>query len=171
MPSRTTLNTAGGEWKFYLFDALWRNTNCSNTRSNISILECVCFWWLQRSKLRDLQLCVVNFWVTLSLSLHTFSFIIFSCWKSLMIRKGCVLEILTLQSEIFSGFVVILVVVCSFQNLVFFWETEAKPCLVMHLIRGVTRHFMGNKGLFWNRQPTSLHRSARCYCPIISSHK
>lgn len=41
-PDRIALNAAGGEWKFYLFDALLRNMNCLNMRSNISILERAC---------------------------------------------------------------------------------------------------------------------------------
>lgn len=41
-PDRIALNTAGAEWKFYLFDALLRNMNCLNMCSNISILHCAC---------------------------------------------------------------------------------------------------------------------------------
>lgn len=63
-PDRIALNPAGGEWKFYLFDTLLRNMNGLSGRANIPILECARFWWLRRSKPRDLQLSAVHFLVT-----------------------------------------------------------------------------------------------------------
>lgn len=41
-PDQIMLNTAGGEWKFYLFDALLRKMYCLNMRLNITILQCAC---------------------------------------------------------------------------------------------------------------------------------
>lgn len=90
-PDRIALNTAGGEWKFYLFDALLSNMNCLNMRSNISIFECIWLWWLRRSKPRDLLLSAVNSPVTRDFLLHSLSYF-FLAWRVWWSEKAVYLK-------------------------------------------------------------------------------